>query len=232
MKDLTAYLASTEIAAVDNEALANAIVETVEDTESGTGSNFDFMSFSGKRSVWELGRDKEQPEEDEYFIVEPSTFSKGWTCWKSNQVVGRHEWLATEPEKAVARDDLADHNITRDGDGWKETLLFGLVRVDNLRAVKFSTTSVSGRNSVKDLFMKVADRMRLKEPAMPVVQLTKEEFTAQEQKNWKPIFDVAGWLEPQDAKAFLLGDIDLDQAMDGEEPKRGRRASKKRAARR
>ena len=223
MKDLTSYLQSTDLTEIDLDAIDKAISSVVENDVS-EGANFDHLNFSGKTGIWSLGRDKVAPDPNEFFLVEPSYLWRGWTCWKQQKVAGKHEWLATEPQNEVAEADLADHGPYNEGagEGWVRSTSIGMIRCETLRAVKFGTTSKSGKNALGDLLDEIRSRLHRKEPAYPIVNLGKSMFEAQGQTNTKPVFKVAVWVSMAEFKSFVNNETTLDDLVYGEgedEPK-------------
>ena len=73
--------------------------------------------------------------------------------------------------------------------------------------IEFSTDSVSGRNALSGLINEVRERLLAKEPTIPLIQLDAEEFTAQDQKNYKPKFIVDAWVDREAVEAFLHPDV-------------------------
>jgi hypothetical protein len=225
--DLTAFLGSGDLPEISEADMVSAIKEVVSDTTSGSGG-VDFMSFSGKTGRYSVGRDKEELDNETLFAMEPQSIVEGWTCWKGQRVVDRKEWrLYDRKDKGVAKEDLEDHGPYRDGagEGWKKTLGFGVVELTPLDGmqVKFSSNSASGNNAIADLITKVADRTSAKEPNIPMIQFDREEFTAQEQKNFKPKLVVASWVERANLEAYFDGGLSEDDLIAGKKGKAKRK---------
>lgn len=183
----------------------------------GGGGDFEFLSFSGKRGVYSLGRDKEDVDPEALFIVEPFAAVEGWTCWKGGRPCGKHEWSAFEPGNALSYSDLEDHGPYNEkaGEGWQQMRGIGMIDEQG-RQIKFTLTSVSGRNVFSDLNNEIADQLEAGEPAIPIVCLGAEDFTAQGQTNSKPVIAVQGWVTRAEVEAYMADDDgDMGVLLDG-----------------
>lgn len=220
-KSLATFVQTAELPALSENQISDALSEITQD--SGVQTNVDYMSFSGKTGRYAMGRDRNEPE-DTLFIVEPQSVVEGWVCWKGQKPVDRIEWSVYERAKAKKdMEELPDHSPYREsaGEGWNRLLGFGSVNTNSDAGdqVKFTTTSVSGRNAVSDLLTAISDRAASGEAHIPVIEYSSEEFTAQEQKNFKPKFEVHAWVARDAAGAFLSGDMKLDDLLAGKKPK-------------
>ena len=225
--DLTAYLGGGQLQELDPNVMAQGLAETIEETGVGPG-NVDFLYFSGKSGLWTVGRDRDQPDPEEFWLISPEMIFKGWVCWKDNKRADSIEWSIYNRDGEVDEVELPDHGPYRAsaGEGWAKQLGLMMVRCETLRQVKFSTSSVSGRNSISDLMGELHRRSVNGEPIYPIVTLGSQEFEAQGQWNHKPMFPVEAWTTLDSAKAFVAGDISIDELVTGAPPKR-RIASKK-----
>lgn len=226
--ELTSYLQSGQLADVSDQDLAGSLQGLTQDDE-GTGPlGFDFMSFSGKTGRYAVGRDKEEVDPGQLFILEPKATVEGWTCWKAQRPVDRVEWAVfNRSTDAVSQHDLTDHGPYRDnmGEGWKKTLGLGVSEIssdEGRQQIKFTTNSASGNNAVKDLLTKIVERVTAKEPHIPLVFFDKETFTAQDQTNYKPKLVVDSWVTREAVTAFFAGEISEDEMVEGL-PKKKRR---------
>jgi len=210
--------AAANLPAIDKEAAAAALQQSSQESSTGTGE-FDYLSFSGKRGVYSLGRDKVEPDPDAVYIVEPMAATEGWNCWKGGKPVAKHEWsLYERATKAVREADLADHGPynERAGEGWQFSLGIGLIDADTQRSIKFSTSSVSGRNVFSDLNLRIAEVMMEGGEGLAVVQLGATTFPAHGQTNYKPVIDVLGFVSREEAQAFFdVDEYDIDDLLDG-----------------
>lgn len=228
-KSLTSYLGDANLPAVSDDQLAGALMEQADDGQQGGIGTGDYLSFSGKRGVYSLGRNKEPIDPEQLYIMDPLSVIAGWVCWKGSKPVDRHEWSVLEAKtQGVKEEDLKDHGPynTKAGDGWAQLRGFSCFACDKLTGqVNFTTTSKSGRNALFDLTTAIAKRSAMGEPTLPVFYFDMEEFTAHDQKNFKPKFDVESWATREQVGAYINGELTLDQLLEGDEApkKKGRR---------
>tara|TARA_R110000803_G_scaffold149685_1_gene215136 strand:- start:22 stop:714 length:693 start_codon:yes stop_codon:yes gene_type:complete len=220
---LTSYLDVANLPTLSDEAMLNALEERSDENPS-SGSGITFLSFSGKTGQYALGRDKDEVDPDDLFIIEPQSIIEGWVCWKGNKPVKRLEWSVYQRKaQAVAEADLEDHGPYRTnmGEGWSPLLGFGVLSTDGKNEnIKFTVTSKSGRNAVNDIIEEIKARMRAGDPSMPLIGFDAETFVAQEQKNYKPKFVVDAWVTREACSAYLNGDLNLDELAAGDIPKK------------
>lgn len=214
---LAAFVGGGLPADVSNDALADLLTESA--TEKSSSGDGVFLTFSGKQDKWTLGRDKETPDEDAIYIIEPLSVIEGWTCWKDGSPVQKHQWsILRRAQDAIPATALEDHGPYRgdSGDGWKQMLGFSMFDCDDVETrITFTTNSASGLNVVADLNKEIARRLRDGEPPIPAVFLDSEKFKAQGQWNYKPIFKVDAWLTREEVMAFLQDeDRDVDALLD------------------
>jgi hypothetical protein len=231
---LAKYMTNADLAVPDEDHLANALTDSVEDT-GGSRGDTEFLSFSGKKGEYALGRNNAAINPDTLYLLEPLSFCEGWICWttsRSSTPAGRHVWEVIQRKtKAIAEQDLEDHGPYNEkaGDGWFKLKGFGFITL-NPEAPKqavFTNNSVSGLNSINDLQQEVADRIRAKEPHIPLFSFDMVEFEAQGQKNFKPLFPVELWISRAAAQAFFAGKLSFSGLLAGKEPRK-RAARKKR----
>lgn len=197
---------------------ANALRRSADEGQTGGGTGVDFLSFSGKRGTYSLGRDKDDVDPDQVFILEPLAAVEGWTCWKNGKPAKKHQWSIYDTSKAVAYADLEDLGPYNEnvGEGWQQMMGIGLVDADDpQRSILFTITNVSGRNVFSDLQNEVADQMENGDPYIPLVAFDMEEFEAHGQKNFKPVINVQAWVTREEVAAYFEGDFDIDDLMDG-----------------
>jgi hypothetical protein len=208
---LAAFMNSGAVAALDPEAQAGALLDSANDGASGDGDVV-YLSFSGKMDKYVIGRDKEQPDPDAVYVVDPLSVMEGWICWKGGSPVEKHAWsVYSRAEKAIPRSQLTDHGPYGEGDGWNEVMGFSMFDVDDpSQRIEFTTSSKSGRNAFADLNKEMAQRLVDGEPHVPVIQLASEKFTAQGKINGKPKFIFEGWVTVAEVQAFIEAGDDGD----------------------
>jgi len=228
-------MTKSKLPAVDDSQLAAALSHTVEEAGGVSNAGLNFLGFSGKQGTYSLGKAKDDIMEEQLFLVEPAATIAGWTCWKDSKAVGKHKWLSTDafmrPELVVPESELQDHGPYRknSGDGWKEMMGIGLIELTDMgTSIEYSTTAISAINGLKDLVQEAADRLGRGEPAMPIIWLGREKFTAQGSTNWKPTFNVDVWVTREAVAAFIAGDLSEEDLLVGNAPRK-KRAPKKKA---
>jgi len=207
MTNLKAYAQSGAIT-LSAAAMVDAMKAAADAMRTGNGGEggAEYVSFSGKTGQITFGRDKENLDEDQQFLLDPRTFIVGWICWVNNSPVARHEWSIFEPQNAVRADQLADHGpYRRTQDGWQAAAGFGFVAEGGETKYRFSSNSKSGKNAISDLIDEVTQRLSADEPAFPVFRFTKEKFLAQGEWNFKPAFLIDEWLDENEALEFIGG---------------------------
>jgi len=228
---LTKFLDTANLPTVTGDQLAVALQEASDDATSAGGGSVDYLSFSGKTGRYSLGRQQEDVDPEQLYIVEPKSFVGGWVCWKNSKPIDRIEWSVLKAkEQAVSKDDLEDHGPYREsaGEGWQQLLGFGLISADAiLGQVKFSSTSKSGRNSIGDLMKEIGVRSASSEPSMPLIYFESTTFESNGQTNHKPVFAIEAWVSRESVAAYLNGDMDADQLVNGETPRKKRGRKKK-----
>lgn len=225
VNELTKYLDSNNLPTLDGKALAAALTEAADDATSG-GTGMDYLSFSGKTGKYALGRNREEIDPEQLYLVEPQSFIRGWVCWKNSKPIDRVEWSILKARThSVDEDVLEYHGPYREsaGEGWQKLLGFGLIGCDAVQSmVQFSSTSKSGRNTIGDLMDDIGARSEVTQPDMPLIYFDSVAFEAQGNKNFKPVLTVAAWVTRASAAAYLSGELDENQLLAGDKPKKKR----------
>jgi hypothetical protein len=193
-------------AMVNPEALASAMA-----VSAATGPqrpDGDFINFTGKRGVYEIGTEKRDADPDELWVVNVASFEDGYVCWKGGQPMATRLYpMGT----AIPALDRSEHGpFPKDGDGWSEAKAMTIRSVDTGQQGYFKINSVSGVSEFANLQREVLARIRGGEAYWPVIKLGKEQFTAKGFKNFKPILEIDGWLSDEAVTA-------LAEAMDSED---------------
>ena len=210
---LAAYAKGGNLPSLDKEAMAQALSQASNEESSGSGSDgVEYVSFSGKTGAITYGRDRDDLDQGEVFLMEPRSAFRGWICWKDNKPVARHQWSIYQPQMAIKEADLEDKGpYSRQQDGWQSMLGFGFMSTEGeVVQYSFSTNSTSGKNAVGDLFDEIAQRTLRGEPNFPLFYFTREKFQAQGEWNFKPKFDIEEWLTEDEAAAMLGGESEAE----------------------
>jgi hypothetical protein len=211
---LAAYAKGGNLPAIDKDAMAQALSAASSEESTGSASTgVEFVSFSGKTGALTYGRDREDLDQSEVFLMEPRSAFRGWTCWKDNKPVARHEWSIYQPQMAIKERDLEDKGpYSRAQDGWQSMLGFGFMSTEGeLVQYQFSTNSISGKNTVSALFDEIAQRTLRGEPNFPLFCFTREKFQAKGEWNFKPKFVIEEWITEAEAAAMLGGEAEEEQ---------------------
>jgi len=207
----------------DMKSLAQrAQVSASNTARGGAPGGSDYMNFSGKRGVYTIGQEKRRIENDERWVVDITSFEEGWVCWKGGQSPSSRmaNIYNGVPIPQPDPDELGPFD-TQKGDGWFAGKAMVLKSCDEDQQGYFKINSVSGVSSMSELMEEFAERANAGLPAWPVVCLDMEEFESQGFKNFKPIFDVQGWLSNEQLQELADGaDINdlLEAADDSTEP--------------
>ena len=209
---LTAYAKGGNLPSLDRDAMAQALSQASSEESSGSaGEGVEYVSFSGKTGTITYGRDRDDLDQTEVFLMEPRSAFRGWICWKGNKPVARHQWSIYQQQLAVKEPDLEDKGpYDRAQDGWQSMLGFGFISTETDEAVQysFSTNSTSGKSAVGDLFDEIAKRTINGEPNFPLFRFTREKFQAQGEWNFKPKFDIDEWLTEAEAAELMGAEVE------------------------
>ncbi len=204
----------------DMQALAARAQQSAQNNpRGGAPGDSDYMNFSGKAGSYTVGQDKREVPDDELWIVNITSFQEGWVCWKGGQPAAtRLANIYNEP--AVAQPDFNEFGpFDREGDGWFQAKAMVMRSVDEDQQGYFKINSVSGVSSMAELIGACAKRMDAGTACWPVVRLKKEKFTSKGFTNFKPIFEVQGWLDNDQLVAFSNGDADIEELLEaGDDP--------------
>jgi hypothetical protein len=196
------------------------LLEALEDSSSkdprgAAADGSDYMNFSGKRGVYEIGKDKNDADPEELWVVAIGNFEDGWICWKGGRVMAARMANMGNP---IPQPNMDEHGpFTKDGDGWYQAKSLVAKSVDSGQQVYFKINSTSGVSEFASLQKAVVQRLRAGLPAWPVIAFSKEKFKAQGYDNFKPILKVEGWLSDEGLSKLgeLMeaeeGTIDMDE---------------------
>ena len=204
------------VSIADVKGLAERAQQAAQnDPRGGAPDGSDYLNFSGKRGLFTIGADKREVQPDEIWIVDVTSFEEGWVAWKNNQPVGVRmaNIYKGAPISQPDADDLGP--FPKDGEGWFQAKAMVMKSLDNDQQGYFRINSISGVSEMAKLMGEFAERASTGEPHWPVIQLTKEEFTAQGFKNFKPIFDRVGWIDDEQLQA-VAGGADIDDVLEGQ----------------
>jgi hypothetical protein len=203
------------VAMPSSASLAGALKESAtKDPRGGAMDGADYLNFSGKRGRFSYGADQKDFEMDRILVPNIAGFQDGWVCWKSGQPVATR--LANIMGAPVKTPDFEEFGPFKadSGDGWFQAKGAMFKDIDSGDQFFFKINSVSGVSALAGLISDIADRAERGDPAWPVLTLDMSEFTARGHKNFKPVFNVMGWLDDERVGvAFNDKEADLQDLM-------------------
>jgi hypothetical protein len=202
------------VALTNAQAMATAVAASAQQGAIGSAPDGSvYLNFTGKRGVYEFGREKEDLDASEIWLVNIASFEDGYVCWKGGKTAATRmaNIYSGVSIPAPASDEMGPFNSAQ-GEGWfqAKSMVLRSVEADDRQAY-WKINSKSGVAVFADLLGQVAERLRAGMPAWPLIKLGKEKFEAQGQKNYKPVVTVYGWLS--DAACGELAanpDADID----------------------
>lgn len=165
-----------------------------------------YISFSGKAGRYSIGEEKNDADASEAWLVNIFSFEAGWICWKGGNPAAKR--MGSVYGAPVPTPDFSEHgpfNESR-GEGWHKSTAFMLRSLSDGTQGYFSTNTKSALREFAKIQGEIARRLEEGLAPWPVVQLDKEQFTGQGQKNWKPKLVVAGWLGIKQVNAMAAMD--------------------------
>lgn len=200
------------VALVNAQAMADAVTASAAQGQLGGAPDGSvYLNFTGKRGVYEFGKDKEDIDASELWLVNIASFEDGYVCWKGGKTIATRMANIYSDSRipAPAADEQGPFN-TSQGEGWfaAKSMVIKSLEADD-RQGYWKINSKSGVAVFADLLQQVGERLRAGRPSWPLVNLGKEKFEAQGQKNYKPVLTVYGWLSDA-ACAELAADPDAD----------------------
>jgi hypothetical protein len=195
-----------KVALNDTKAMKAALDNSVQDDPRGSDEDGVYINFSGKRGLYEIGADKNNADPDEIWLVNIGSFQTGWICWKGGRPVAKR--MASIYGAPTAVPDMDEHGPFNagNGEGWSIAKSMVLRSLDSGVQGIFTTNSKSGVSSLVGIQKEISEKIGEGSAAWAVVHLQKEAFTAQGNKNFKPVFPIYGWLG--DAQVTELSTMD------------------------
>lgn len=196
----------------DSDRFIAAMEDTVD--EGARGGDVSYMSFSGKMGRIKIGVDGRSPDEDELFVVAPTMFTTGWICWKSGKPAAKRMSKLGQPKIAEPDpDELGPFENSKDG--WSKARGITMKSLQHDEQIEFTNNSKSGVSVMADLQRDVLDRYKSGDACVPIMHVGMEEFTAQGNTNYKPVFDVVKWITPEELNQMADPEFDVMSLVDG-----------------
>ena len=201
---------------------AKAQAAAQNNPRGGAPDGSDYLNFSGKRGVYTIGMDKRKIESDEPWVVDITSFEEGWVCWKGGQPASSRmaNIYNGVPIEQPDPEELGPFDRQK-GDGWFQAKGMVLKSLDEDQQGYFKINSVSGVSAMAELIGQFSERASAGEPCWPVLTLDVEEFEAQGFKNFKPVFNVLGWLDTDQVQTLDEYEGDIEDLFEsaGDTPK-------------
>jgi hypothetical protein len=197
----------------DVKSLAAKAAESAQNNPRGGAPNgSDYMNFSGKRGVFTIGQDNRKITDDELWVIDVGSFEEGWICWKGGKPSSTRlsNIYNGVPVQTPAGDEGGPFDSNK-GEGWFQAKAWVMKSFDNNQQGYLKINSVSGVSAMAEVIGEFSERAAAGEAAWPVVRLDVEEFESQGFKNFKPVFDIVGWLETDELMAIANEEAELSE---------------------
>ena len=156
-----------------------------------------FLKMS-KAGIWSHGQDETPVDEDDVLYVDLDGFVHGWQCWADSDLPGVQTELLGDVWTPMDEPmPPCPQEVPKNGREWTE--LSGLSAVLNGEPLKYSTTSVGGRNAIASLKKEyIAQYKRNPKKLIAVVQLGTDSY---KHKNrtfgtvYTPVLSVVDWVD-------------------------------------
>lgn len=170
-----------------------------------------YMNFSGKRGMYEIGQNKRAPAKDELWLINIASLEDGYVCWKGGKPLATRMANIFSEAYPVAVPDSNEGGPfdPNKGEGWFAARSWVCKSLDEDEQAYFKNNSVSGVAEMSTVIEEIGRRMAAGQACWPVISYGMEGFEARGFKNYKPIFDIYGWLNDA-AVAELAADPDAD----------------------
>lgn len=205
----------------DLKSLAQKAKAAADNNPRGGGApgGSDYMNFSGKSGRYTIGKEKRPIQPDERWVVDVTSFEEGWVCWKNRkpEATRMSNIYTGVPVAQPDPEERGPFDFNK-GEGWHQAKAMVLKSCDNDQQGYFKNNSVSGVGEMADLMEAFSERAAAGQPCWPVVCLDIEEFDAQGFTNYKPVFDIQGWLSTEQLTELAEG-ADIDELLGVEAPK-------------
>lgn len=206
----------------DGAAIAAKMNESAQNDPRGGIEGSDYLNFSGKKGTYVIGKEERKIDSDELWVVHIGSFEDGWVCWKGGRPASTRmaNIFTGVPVAQPDMDELGPFNVDKDrGEGWFQAKALILKSCDSEQQGYFKINSKSGVSAIAGLQREISERIANDMDRWPVVRLDVEEFEAQGFKNYKPVFQVEGWLSDNGVMALAEG-ADISDLLEGDVPQK------------
>jgi len=177
------------------EGMKEALRASAADDPRGLAEGGVYINFSGKRGVYEVGPDKDDIDPQEIWLVNILEFVGGWICWQGGRPKAKR--MAPINGPTMPEPDFTEHGPfnVQNGEGWFKAKGMTVRSLDSGLQGLFTTNSKSGVGSMASFQGDIVDRMEDNLPSWPIIFMKKEKFVSQGNTNYKPKFEVYGYLD-------------------------------------
>jgi hypothetical protein len=155
------------IALVNAQAMADAVTASAAQGQIGGAPDGSvYLNFTGKRGVYEFGKDKEDIDASELWLVNIASFEDGYVCWKGGKTIATRMANIYSGQRIPqpASDEQGPFNTTQ-GEGWfaAKSMVVKSLEADD-RQGYWKINSKSGVAVFADLLQQVGERLRAGRP--------------------------------------------------------------------
>lgn len=195
---------------VAKEKMATALRESSAGAQTGAlPEGHVWIQFSGKTGRWNMrvGQKPEPITKDHLWIVDISSFERGWVMWRSGSV-GQKRFAPIDQAPVAVPDPEEGGPFHDDKDGWFPAMKFQMYEISTGVVGHFENNAKSGVSSIGELQGEIADRIEQGLAYYPVVVLGEEEFVSNGYTNYAPKFatDDGGWLYDAQIARLMVDD--------------------------
>jgi hypothetical protein len=193
-KEMTAFFGGTGIA-TDMASVAQSMAK-VGAMSRNVGSGL-FLKFN-KQGEWLFGADEDEVESEDFFAVNPLSFTNGFIGWRSGSVVGEHMCPVTQGMPCTEA-ELDPIESSKQGDGWNAQLGLTMRSMDADEPLEliYNTSSRGGKQSISKLAEEISQRIvDAPEACVPVVSLLADSYKHKQYGTiYTPVLAVIAWAD-------------------------------------
>lgn len=206
----------TEVATIKESAVPatvsdNPYLDAADDIGS---AGLPFLKFNGKSGKYSYGSDNTDLDSGHQLAVNMKEFLIGWICWDDDEVMEEVMVNVGEGGRLPSKGSLKDHGPHDDPqDGWKEQASVLFRSIEDGEQYTYKTSSASGVNVMRGLMKSYGKSLAEHPEEVMVVEIGCESFTVKvkdpktgkvkKQENFKPVFDIVGWLPVEELEEIV-----------------------------
>jgi len=203
---------------------ASSVLDRFKNRKSSSAknaANVDFLSFSGKKGSYQLGREKDDPMGED-FLVNIDMFAHGWALWVDRVCTKVMAPIDQDlPQEMKPKDDKRGRTQHAG-----EARAFVCQAIDDVgteaKPIKFETSSMGGVNAVSELIEAVTLKIMGGEETYlyPCIRLGEYSYFNETANDtiYNPTFEILSWHSVDGDKDPKSGAVIEDKTGDEEEP--------------